>query len=75
MIRRLARVARTVDLYANAACAFLVLVAALTLITALTVAVFGFYLIAANLIPLALTFGVPPALVLLGRHINPEGHK
>lgn len=73
-MRRLGRWGRWVCAYANAALAFALLCAALSLIVCVIAALTGAYQLASGALYAALPLGVPPFCVLLARHINPEGN-
>lgn len=74
MIRRLGRLARLIDSYANAGLVFLLLVAVVSLIVCPFAALLSAYQVAIGALYLALIIGAPSYLVLLARHINPEGN-
>lgn len=74
MIRSLGRFARLVDSFGNAGLMFLLLVAAVSLAICLIAALLSAYQVAIGALNLALILGVPSSLVLLARHINPEGN-
>lgn len=72
-MRRLGRWGRWVSAYANAALAFALLCAALSLIVCVIAALTGAYQLASGTLYAALTLATPAFCVLLARHINPEG--